>query len=1197
MIDKQIRAYFGSHIFRFVGAGGMMGAAFFDGTPEGYVVPTNVTVKTYASVVISAGPTAYYQLNETSGSTAVDIIAGNDGAYTGAMSIGQDSIIVDENGYAPLFDGTNDKVVVTSSPTLGNEFALEVWAIASASTPACSLVTEEFAGDYIAFSMGLSHMQGGSPVGTTLGVGFYTGAWVSLESGAIAFPLGRVMHCVGIKTATYLELFVNGVSDAVLSTTTSVVADSDEMYIGMRHTEELTTPYFNGQLDEVALYASALTHDQIRRHYAYGLGYIDTTYPYQVITDGAQYDWRLNEATGSATYSEVNHPVVYDGTMTGGVTVAASAIFAQQAGSMVFDGTNDLISLPAIDALTSATYEITLQSASAVTDNRFLAFNAQAPYTLCRYVNASSLEFRINATGPEIIIASAITQTDALHFVGSYKQSGGMSMYLNGVLMAEGSAPASFNQVGSDQKNHIGADRTPTDYFDGSIGEVAIYPTQLNAAQIREHYAYSKYTSDTYPFRVIMDGAIGYWRLNEASSTDPALNEMGVGFDGTYSGGTTHNVSSLIDNGGGTAVTFDGASGVVTLDSAPRISERLTLEAWVVCETSSPGVGILTEEHTGSGRVQYEIGTGTSANTGTGLSFGHFNGVSWHVVSAGVPFPLNETVHTVGVVNGNVFSIYGNAVLLAEVTATTSIVDAATDKMFIGRRHDLAGPSNFWDGTIDEAAVYATALTAETVREHYAHGKGFLEGTYPFEIIKDGATHYYRLAGSSATDQVSEVGVSPALSVSQVSKISAEVSGLLEGGDNTAVYFSAAGVSALAISPTLYTASATTQAAPIRTMETWFSRANDANQSEILGLYASTTNRAVLRVRASDRKLSTFSGATSTDVLESTASIAADTTYHAVLTYDGSISSLYLDGELVQASALHVGGMDAAARLNIGGVHFAGVEYGGMYGTVDEVAVYTTALTSTIVRKHYQLGIGGTTYKQAVLDSDPFMYWQLGGEDDAIFSSVVDQSGLNSELKLVRASANVSTLASSLVVNDGDSGRSLKFQQTGIGSVSLAMYETSAIVSAAVGYIKSWETWFKVDDESASRHLVCCYNSDTDRMLVRRFTGNKVGVFDGVNSIVESPASSVNAGEVHHTVVTWDETTTRLYLDGILVDASAVDPGGTTSSRTQVGGYKGSGGLFGSMSGWIDEVAVYKHVLPPEEIKRHYKIGSLQFDS
>src|SRR5262245_14697243 len=49
--------------------------------------------------------------------------------------------------------------------------------------------------------------------------------------------------------------------------------------------------YFNGQLDEVAIYPVALTAAQIAQHYAlrYGAG----TYPERVIADGASAYWRL----------------------------------------------------------------------------------------------------------------------------------------------------------------------------------------------------------------------------------------------------------------------------------------------------------------------------------------------------------------------------------------------------------------------------------------------------------------------------------------------------------------------------------------------------------------------------------------------------------------------------------------------------------------------------------------------------------------------------------------------------------------------------------------------------------------------------------------------------------------------------------------------------------------------------------------
>ena len=69
-------------------------------------------------------------------------------------------------------------------------------------------------------------------------------------------------------------------------------------------------------------------------------------------------------------------------------------------------------------------------------------------------------------------------------------------------------------------------DQPSSSYFNGSIDEVAIYPTALSGAQIRDHYTKSGRTvaipaapTDAYGQAVYNDDPALYWRLNEASGS------------------------------------------------------------------------------------------------------------------------------------------------------------------------------------------------------------------------------------------------------------------------------------------------------------------------------------------------------------------------------------------------------------------------------------------------------------------------------------------------------------------------------------------------------------------------------------------------------------------------------------------------------------------------------------------------------
>jgi hypothetical protein len=80
--------------------------------------------------------------------------------------------------------------------------------------------------------------------------------------------------------------------------------------------------------------------------------------------------------------------------------------------------------------------------------------------------------------------------------------------------------------------------------------------------------------------------------------------------------------------------------------------------------------------------------------------------------------------------------------------------------------------------------------------------------------------------------------------------------------------------------------------------------------------------------------------------------------YHVVGTYDGSTQRLYINGS--QAASA---GLTGAISTNTNPVRIASWDGSGEYlsGVVDEVAIYSTALSSARVANHYANGTSGTT--------------------------------------------------------------------------------------------------------------------------------------------------------------------------------------------------------------------------------------------
>ncbi|GAB3174355.1 hypothetical protein GCM10027059_46410 [Myceligenerans halotolerans] len=147
----------------------------------------------------------------------------------------------------------------------------------------------------------------------------------------------------------------------------------------------------------------------------------------------------------------------------------------------------------------------------------------------------------------------------------------------------------------------------------------------------------------------------------------------------------------------------------------------------------------------------------------------------------------------------------------------------------------------------------------------------------------------------------------------------------------------------------------------------------------------------------------------------------------------------------------------------------------------------------------------------------------------------------------------------------------------------------------------SVETWFRTTTpggklvgfgNSGSRSTSSSY----DRHLYLDSTGKLVlGVYPGAVRTIVSP-TAVTDGEWHHAAGTLGTDGLRLYLDGELV---ATDTDAT--SAQSYNGYWRVGG--DNLNGWspssptrdftgdIDEVAVYEHVLTPEQVSLHHLVG------
>jgi hypothetical protein len=225
------------------------------------------------------GCVAYYTLNEASGD-ALDSVAGNDGTPSG-VTYGATGKI----GDAYTFDGVNDYVDIDAALTplaSTTEGTWSAWVKPTDGTPAATNTIIAF-GDTSANEFARLEI----PTSGILRM-FVRKAAVTqfvLESDSAVFSDGVWTHAAFVTDGVSGVLYVDGVAIAQTFTVTtdktgwiSDLTGIDNVRIGDRNSNTAgETTFFSGEIDEVALFDTALSAAQITELYNSGTG---KTYPF-----------------------------------------------------------------------------------------------------------------------------------------------------------------------------------------------------------------------------------------------------------------------------------------------------------------------------------------------------------------------------------------------------------------------------------------------------------------------------------------------------------------------------------------------------------------------------------------------------------------------------------------------------------------------------------------------------------------------------------------------------------------------------------------------------------------------------------------------------------------------------------------------------------------------------------------------------
>ncbi|MEH3090304.1 MAG: LamG domain-containing protein [Microbacterium arborescens] len=461
-------------------------------------------------------------------------------------------------------------------------------------------------------------------------------------------------------------------------------------------------------------------------------------------------------------------------TLMDGATTSSAGAVPGGGGSLQFDGVNDYA---ITDQLRPGptTYSVEAWINTTTTSGGKIAgFGNGRPRTGSNVSNLSGsydrhvymqndgrVTFGVYTGGTSTITSPQALNDGQWHQIVATQGPTGMTLYVDGLRVASNANPNQQGywgvwRVGGDQLG--GWPNSPSsNFFGGLIDEVAIYPSALPAKRVAAHYLASgreldvnAAPADAYGAAVFAGDPSLYWRFDDTDGTARDASLFGTEA-GTYNTGAVRQPSGAVSGSG--SVTLPGdESGTVGLTRSTVPSSTTTGEIWFRTDTTAGGK-LFGFENTLTGNGNNYDKHLYMTNDGH-LVWGSWIGSSAVVTS---PASYNDNVwhQAVGIIDDSGRKLYVDGQLVASSNVTGAEMGEGRWRVGGGNIGGWPGqPSSFYfDGELDEFAIYPTSLDAATIARHYAIGIADTTApTAPTALTAAAQADGVHLAWGAATD-------------------------------------------------------------------------------------------------------------------------------------------------------------------------------------------------------------------------------------------------------------------------------------------------------------------------------------------------------------------------------------------------------------------------------------------------------------
>ena len=647
-----------------------------------YVLPAPGGSTVYSGLMMSNTPFAYWRMNEVSGTTMVDSSGNSRNGTYANVTLAQAG---PQPAVFPGFEATNLAVAFNGSTSQGNigttgslngttDFSVMAWV--KTTSGGVIIQQRDSSGSGYVGQYQLS-------INGTVNFYVYNSTFQFNLNSSQSVNDGQWHQIVGVRSGANGYIYVDGVLSASGSGTVQALSSSIGTYIGYNQRDG--NQYFNGTIDEVAVFNKALSSAGIQNLYQAAVvppsPLLTLTAPADGTVFGASVPITLSATTNAGGHA-ISYVQFYNGSnLLGQVSsapyslvwsnaaVGTYSIYAQ----MSYDSTNLTTSAPAI-----------IKVIPPVTIN-------------------SQPQSQTNLAGVNVSFSVGATGVPPFAYQWLFNNS-----------TISGATNATLTITNSQVANS-------GNYY------VVITPTAfLNAAVTSAVAKLSVYLPPSWPATVLSNGPVAYWRMNETNGTT-AYDSSSNGLNSTY-------VNCVLGTAGpqptaypgfdpnNLAVQLDGASSHLNCPAGASLNGTtdFSVMAWV--KTTSGGAIIQQRDSSGSGYAgEYQLSINGTVNFYVYNSTYQFNLTSSQSVTNG------QWHQIVGVRSGTSGYIYIDGVLSASGSGTVQALSSSIGT-YIG--YNQRDGNQYFNGTIDEVAIFNKALSFGTISNLYRLATNAVPVTY-----------------------------------------------------------------------------------------------------------------------------------------------------------------------------------------------------------------------------------------------------------------------------------------------------------------------------------------------------------------------------------------------------------------------------------------------------------------------------------